>query len=237
MQRRVIFSIIAALAVATAVDTAEADDLVWQLGVRDGSRNEFAGITGRWDPWRGMWIPVPCEGISADRLTFLTKLDHLGVFPKPTFPIALRSASTMLLKVGNGAQTAIVEWDDPTGGPEELEIVFSYFGGDGRDLRVTLPGDRVRNLDAGAFPDIVCDGSMDWRLVFVAEKGTNRIKVELLLQRSPGYDFDMLRVRRIEKAPPEGVVTPVVMLQAGGNEIAHIYAQGQAPGGKGVFVC
>ncbi|MFH0962460.1 MAG: sugar-binding protein [Planctomycetota bacterium] len=208
--------------------SAVPSDLVWQLGVRDGSRDEFVN-TGRFDRARGMWVAIPCDESSADRLTFTTKLDRLGVFPKPRFPLGLRNATTMLLQGSNGAQRAIVEWEDGAGGPEELEIVFTHFGGDGRDLRVTLPGERMRYLDASMFPDVETDGALHWRLAFVAHKGANRIEMEVLSQQSPGYDFDVLRVRRIEKAPAAGVVAPFVVLECVGDQLAHIYKVGQSP--------
>jgi len=225
MSRNVVPQIMMAVAVALSMRTDAADDLVWQLGVRDNSRKEFLS-TGRWVPSALTWMPVPCPESSSDRLTFTARLDRLGEFPNPRFPIGLRSPMTILLGVSNGAAKAIVEWNDPAGGPEELEIVFTSVAPSPRDLKITLPGDRIRVLDTKLFPDVLSEEPRHWRLPFIARKGRNRAVIEVV-RESPGCDFDMLAVRRIEKAPPKERVLPALSLQAAGDELANIFQQGE----------
>ena len=222
----VVFSV-AAIALSTGpplfAQTETPENLVWQLGEKNQSRNEFVA-TGRWDPSRCMWSPVACEEYDTDSLTFTTKLDRLGVFPHPRFPIATRNSTQ---EVTAGAQRAVIEWDDPIGGPEALEINFAYVGGDGADLRLSFP-DRVRYLVAGVFPDVTQSGPMTWRFAFNARKGPNRIAIEQTRQ-GLGYEFDMIRLIRIDHVPPAGKTTPVVHVEAIGDELAHIYWQGMKP--------
>ncbi|MFH0964131.1 MAG: NEW3 domain-containing protein [Planctomycetota bacterium] len=221
---RILMGLFAAATLA-ASRAAAGGELIWQLGARDGSRNEFLA-TGYFEPAKLLWVPLHPPEASADRTTFTVKLDRLGEFPKPRFPIGLRSAALIQTAISNGAAKAIVEWDDPTGGPEELELWFAYADPNARGLRIVLPHGRVRYLDHAFADDVWTDGPLHWKLPFNADAGANRIVFELIGERSEGYDFDMLAVHRADTPALEEPPTPIVQLDPVGDELAGIYAPG-----------
>ena len=129
--------------------------------------------------------------------------------------------------VSNGAATAIVEWNDAAGGPEELVLCFVAMVPDARDLRITLPGGRVRFCDAGLTPDVTSEGPLHWRIPFNAARGPNRIVFELTGELSPGCDFDMPAVRASLRGADLPPVSPCVVQWELRNFFAELIDRGE----------
>ncbi len=233
--------VIASLTFVMPVFADSSTDVVWQLGVLDGKNAEFLPISDNHFLFDAPMFHRP----EYDRRTgtFTCKLDKNGSSPTPGFPGGLVTLDLNFVVGDQSPRNAVVEWDDPTGGPVELDIHTAswsnpdYFLPAGR-FSFDNYGDhlRVDTPDGGAalFPLPITgsmsanpmgrgEGDLNWRVQFNSKKGHNRLALSTFaITGYKRFYFDCIVLKRLGQEPER---KPVVMLST--SKLGNAFFDGE----------